>query len=284
MSKKQKQMLYLASVCAVLLLAVICATVSRSCRVASTWAAVAVSCGYLMWLLYFLSFRTRLDKLSKDEKEMLAQAKSPLRYYMKYRLSYDWLKHLGIVMGSVLLWLAVISAVTNYKPHERVTVFLSAYEVVQGEQLEKIHTAAEQNGIGQLSLNCYDFESDKFPTVLAVKGIYGSDLLILDHQGMELYLNGGNALELTPQVLDALGAGSDVRLEQVNGHSRAVLIYDADDPAYNQQFDLSFLRLSADGAMPTTDHYLIINGKSIHALPFAPGKTDAVIDLCREIF
>ena len=143
---------------------------------------------------------------------------------------------------------------------------------------------AEENGILRLSLNCYDFESDKFPTVLAAKGIYDSDLLILDTAGMELYLNGGNALELTSKVLAQMGVTGEVRLQYLHDRPRALLIYDADDPAYNAQFDLSFLKLSMDDGSSQTDFYLIINGKTIHASPFAQGQTDAVIDLCKEIF
>lgn len=199
-----------------------------------------------------------------------------MKEYFKNRFTYDWLKHLGILAACLFFWSSVFSIANNYSAEEKINVFLTAYATVPGEKMTQMQFIAQENGIEQLNFTCFDHESDKYPTVLAVKGIYGSDVLILDEAGMELYLAGGNALALTDTVLAALlGDERQVQVEYVEDRPAAILIYDSADPEYNAQFALSFLELG-EGR-----YYLIINGKTVHAEPYAQGVTDAVIDLCR---
>ena len=124
-----------------------------------------------------------------------------MRYYLKHRIAYDWLKYLAIFAACIFFWGSVFSVKNNYTTEEKINVFLSAYETVPGQKLTRIHQRIAKLGIAQLNFTCYDHESDKFPTVLAVKGIHGSDVLILDEGGMQLYLAGGNALALTEEIL-----------------------------------------------------------------------------------
>lgn len=201
-----------------------------------------------------------------------------MKYYFKNRFSYDWLKYLAIMAACLFFWSSVFSVINNYAAEEKINVFLCAYETVPGGKLTQMHRSMEQQGIAQLNFTCYDHGSEKYPTVLAVKGIHGSDVLILDEAGMELYLAGGNALALTEEVLsDLLGDDRQVYIKYVEDRPAAMKIYDPDDPAYNAQFDLSFLKLG-EGR-----YYLVINGKTVHAEPYAQGVTGAVIDLCRMI-
>lgn len=201
-----------------------------------------------------------------------------MKYYVKNRFSYDWLKYLAIMAVCLFFWSSVFSVINNYAAEEKINVFLCAYETVPGGKLTQMHQTMTQQGIAQINFACYDHGSDKYPTVLAVKGIHGSDVLILDEAGMKLYLAGGNALALTEEVLaDLLCDDRQVQIEYVDDRPAAIKIYDSDDPSYNAQFDLSFLELG-EGR-----YYLVINGRTVHAEPYAQGATGAVIDLCRMI-
>lgn len=201
-----------------------------------------------------------------------------MRYYLKHRFSYDWLKYLVIFGACIFFWSSIFSIKNNYATEEKINVFLTAYETVPGEKLTQMQESVSQQAVARLYLTCYDYASDKYPTVLAVKGIHGSDVLILDEIGMKLYLAGGSALALTEDVLaDLLGDDRQVQVEYAEDRPSAIKIQDAEDSAYNAQFDLSFLNLGEG------NFYLIINGKTVHAEPYARGVTGAVIDLCRII-
>ena len=199
-----------------------------------------------------------------------------MRYYFKHRLPYDWPLYVLILCGCLFAWGSIFSAVNNYKPSEKLTVFLCAQGVNEGTQLQAMRTAAENAGVVRLNMDCYDAGSDKYYTVLAVKGIYGSDVLILDEESTELFLAGGNALELSQEVLDSLlGDGREAELRRTAGGRPAALkVWDGEKGA---GFGLECLEL--DGA--PTSYYLVINGRSVHAMPYAQGETDAAIRLCR---
>lgn len=199
-----------------------------------------------------------------------------MRYYVRHRLPYDWPVHLLILCGCLLAWGGIFSAVNNYKPEEELTVFLCAREVRECARLRELRAAAEDAGVLRLNLDCYDAGADEFPTVLAVKGIYGSDVLLLDEESTRLYLEGGNALELTPAVLhDLLGDGREAELRYTaEGRPAALKVWDG---ARGTGFGLEWLEPEDTSA----SYYLVINGRSVHAAPYAQGGTDAAIRLCR---
>lgn len=198
--------------------------------------------------------------------------------YFKHRLPYDWPVHLLILCGCLFAWWSIFSAVNSYRPEEKLTVFLCAREVRESAQLRQLRAAAEDAGILQLNLDCYDNRSDKYQTVLAVKGIYGSDVLILDEESAELFLAGGRALELSPAVLDSLlGDGQEAELlRTAEGRPAALRIWDGER---GTGFGLECLELDRT----SESYYLVINGRSVHAAPYAQGKTDAAVRLCRVL-
>ena len=261
----KKPLLGVVTAVVLLFLAAVCLLQGRRTQIAAVAANGLASFAYLSYLMYLFSY---------DLKNGADGPHKGVRYYLRHRLSYDWPVYLCILCGCLLAWGSIFAAVNNYKPREKLTVFLCAQEVNDGAQFQEIRAAVEQAGVIQLNMDCYDTGSEKYYTVLAVKGIYDSDVLILDEKSTELFLADGNALELSPAVLaDLLGDGRPVELRYTDGgRPAAIKIWDAGE---DTGFGLDCLEL--DGGA----YYLIINGRSNHATPYAQGETDAAIRLCR---
>ena len=109
-----------------------------------------------------------------------------------------------ILVLSFFLFFGIFEIKDNYKAKEKLTIFISASEIKKEEKYELILARLKDMGIKQLNMDCFDYENRNYPTILAVKGYYGSDILILDESSYNLWKTGGYPYDISDEYLQEL--------------------------------------------------------------------------------
>ncbi len=182
-----------------------------------------------------------------------------MKYYKKKYLMYSWPVYVIIFVLSFLLFYAVFEIKNNYVASEKLTVFICGLEVNKNDKYEEISNRMNELGIKQLNLDCYDYQSKNYPTILAVKGYYGSDILILDEDSYALWKTGGSPFDISDEYLAEVTNKSVLRCGDIE-HLNSLKIYDYEDTDYNLMINQNLINF--DGL--NSNFYLVINNRSVH--------------------
>ena len=182
-----------------------------------------------------------------------------MNYYKKKYLSYTWPVYALILVLSFFLFYGIFEIKNNYNAKEKLSVFICGIEVNKNDKYELIESKLKDKGIKQLYMTCYDYENKNYPTILAVKGYYGSDILILDEFSYSLWESGGYPYDISDEYLHIL-TNKDVLRCGSNNHLNAIKIYDYLDIEYNNLINQDVIVFDT----LETNFYLVINSRSVH--------------------
>lgn len=196
-----------------------------------------------------------------------------------HRLSYDWLKYVGILLLIIIFWVSIFNWIFSVKRNEEIILFTSAYNISTDES-DKMLEHLSPKGIRKVSYTVYDKNQQNYLSILQLKGLETADLLILSRSDLDNIDCARHLIPISEEMQNNyIQENQHYNFYKKNQLQYGVMVYQKDNDEYNAKFNFNKLLNFGDG---DEDYFLIINGMTPNAgeyslLPKKQGKNDATL-------
>lgn len=174
-----------------------------------------------------------------------------------HKLSYDWMKFLGVLVIIIIFWTGLFMSIFRIKPNEEIILFTSAYNIDREKESEMKEYLSEY-GVRKVTYTIYPAEEQNYSAVLLLKGLGDADLLILRKTDLESLDCARYFVPIDESLMNKYAQGQEWDFYNKNDTNYGIMIYQKDNDSYNDKlcFD-DWLQFSQEDT--SDDYYLLIN-------------------------
>ena len=173
------------------------------------------------------------------------------------KLSYDWLKYIGVLLAIIIFWVGVFQWRFRIKRNEEIILFTSANNIV-AEEGKEMESYLLPYGIRRVTYTFYPREEQNYKSILQLKGLGEADLLILSGADLAELDCARYFIALDDALISNYVQEERWEYYQTGEVSYGIMIYQHSSSDYND--GLNFCKWIHFGQ--EQDYFLLINGLS----------------------